>query len=226
VKLNSDQAELSKLANFIRDIWRTIAMIQTLVQPSPRDIATQYHDRTWEQFKHIQAGLEGSPGVKLAYYAGVVEICLPGRPREILRSVIASLLEAFFLERGIRIVPTGSATQEQEGEVSAQADEFYCFGQAKPIPDLSIEVIFTGGSTAKLRRYQALGVPEVWFWQDGLPTLHRLGENGYTRIYKSQIPELKELDIELLSRCVLISETNWLEAVQTFRDAVASLHGT
>lgn len=81
-------------------------------------------------------------------------------------------------------------------------------------------MIFTSGSATKLKRYQALGVPEVWFWEDGLFTLHRLGENGYTRIYKSQIPELAKLDLDLLTQCVLAGETNWLEAVLTFKEAI------
>jgi hypothetical protein len=50
---------------------------------------------------------------------------------------------------------------------------------------------------------------------------NRLEENGYTRIDKSQIPELATLDFELLTRCVLIGETDWLGAVQTFKTAIA-----
>ncbi len=197
-------------------------MIQTLKKPSSsEDKLTVYPDRTWEQFKHIQKGLEGSPGVRLTFYEGVVEIFMPGQPHEIFKKIIASLLEVFFLHWRISIVPTGSVTQEQEGVASAQADESYCFGGAKPIPDLSIEVIFTSGSATKLKRYQALGVPEVWFWEDGLFTLHRLGESGYTRIYQSQIPELAKLGLELLTQCVLAGETDWLEAVLTFREALA-----
>ncbi len=196
-------------------------MIQTLKQPrASEDKVTVYPDRTWEQFKHIQKGLEGSPGVRLAFYEGVVEIFMPGQAHEIFKRVISSLLDFFFLHWSIRVIPTGSVTQEQEGVASAQADDSFCFGEVKPIPDLSIEVIFTSGSITKLKRYQALGVPEVWLWEDGLFTLHRLGESGYTRIYKSQIPELANLDIELLSRCVLMGETDWLEAVQTFRKAI------
>jgi Uma2 family endonuclease len=76
--------------------------------------------------------------------------------------VIAALFEALFFEWSIRIIPTGSVTQDQEGVASAQADESYYFGKVKPILDLPIEVIFTSGSVAKLRRYQALGLPEVW----------------------------------------------------------------
>lgn len=184
------------------------------------DQITVYHDRTWEQFKHIQKGLEGTPGVRLAYYAGVVEILMPGQAHEIFRKIIGFLLETFFFEKNIRVVPTGSVTQEQEGEASAQADESYCFGQAKPIPDLSIEVIFTSGSTAKLQRYQALGVPEVWFWQDGVFSLYCLEDTGYVRIEHSLIPELADLDLGLLTRCVLIGETDWLQASRTFREGL------
>lgn len=186
-----------------------------------QDRVVAYSDRTWEQFKHIQKGLEGCPGVRLSFYEGVVEVFMPGRPHEIFKTIIGSLLEAFFFEWNIRIIPTGSVTQEQEGVASAEADESYCFGSVKPIPDLSVEVIFTSGSATKLKLYRAIGVPEVWLWEDGLLTLHRLGENGYTRIYSSQIPELVNLDIELLSRCVLIGETDWLEAMRTFRNAIA-----
>ena len=197
-------------------------MIQTLEKPrSSADNVTVYHDRTWEQFKHIQKGLEGSPGVRLTFHKGVVEIFIPGQPHEIFKKIIASLLEAFFLHWRVKVVPTGSVTQEQEGIASAQADESYCFESTKFIPDLSIEVIFTSGSATKLKRYQALGVPEVWFWEDGLFTLYYLGENGYTRIYKSQIPELAKLDFELLTQCVLAGETDWLEAVLMFKEAIS-----
>lgn len=197
-------------------------MVQALEKPkASEDKVTVYYDRTWEQFKHIQKGLEGSPGVRLFFHEGVVEVFMPGQPHEIFKRVISSLLDFFFFHFRIKVIPTGSVTQEQEGVASAQADDSFCFGEVKPIPDLSIEVIFTSGSIAKLARYQALGVPEVWFWEDGVFTLHHLGENGYTRIYKSQIPELANLDIELLSRCVLIGETDWLEAIQTFKDGVA-----
>ena len=197
-------------------------MIQILKRPrASEDKVTVYHDRTWEQFKHIQRGLEGSPGMRLAFYDGVVEIFMPGQAHEIFRKVIGFLLEMFFFEKNINIVPTGSVTQEQEGEISAQADESYCFEAVKPIPDLSIEVVFTSGSVAKLKRYQVLGVPEVWFWQDGLFTLHRLGNGGYVQIERSQIPELAELDLALLTRCVLMGETNWLGAATEFRKGIS-----
>ncbi len=83
-----------------------------------------------------------------------------------------------------------------------------------------IEVVFTSGGAAKLQRYQALGVPEVWFWQDSLFSLYRLRTDGYESIERSKIPELATLDLDLLSRCVLMGETSRLEAIREFRQAI------
>jgi hypothetical protein len=81
--------------------------------------------------------------------------------------------------------------------------------------DLSIEVIFTNRAN-KLERYKALGVCEVWFWEDGIFTLYHLGEHDYERIYRSKLPELKDLDINFLARCVLMAETSRVEAYNEF----------
>lgn len=179
-----------------------------------------YHGRTWEQFKLIQKGFENASGVRLFYYNDTIEILMPGRQHELFKSIIGMLIEIFFVEKGIEFEPTGSMSQEVEGEVSAQADESYCVGESSPTPDLSIEVVFTSGGSNKLERYKALCVPEVWFWEDGLFSLYRLQGNTYKRIYHSEIPELVELDFDLLTRCVLIAQTSRLEAAKEFRKAL------
>lgn len=79
-----------------------------------------------------------------------------------------------------------------------------------------MEVIFTSGSDRKLTRYQVLGVPEVWFWEDGLFKLYRLRESGYDRIERSEI--LPDLDINLLTRCVMMASK--LEALKAFQQAI------
>ncbi|MEQ9483679.1 MAG: Uma2 family endonuclease [Coleofasciculus sp. F4-SAH-05] len=90
------------------------------------------------------------------------------------------------------------------------------------MPDLVIEVVVTSGDTNKLKRYQALGVPEVWFWQDGLFSLYRLRNNQYEKITRSEIAELATLSIDLLTRCVLMAQTSRLEAAKAFRQAIKS----
>jgi Uma2 family endonuclease len=175
------------------------------------------HHGTWEQFKFIQKGFEGSPGVRLFYYEETIEILMPGQDHETFARVIGYLVTTFLVEQGIFFKPTGAMTQEKEGVVSAQADESYCIGSVKPIPDLSIEVVFTSGGTSKLERYKALGVPEVWFWEDGSLKLYHLQDGSYQSIDRSQLPGLNNLDLDLLRRCILMAETDAGEAIRAFR---------
>jgi Uma2 family endonuclease len=171
----------------------------------------------WQQFKLLQESFADSPGVHLAYYKGEVEILAVSQDHETISRLIGILLAEYFVEKGIEFTPTGSFTQEKEGVASAQADESYFIGKVGKIPDLSIEVVFTSGTLSKLNRYQELGVPEVWFWEDGLLTLHHLRADGYERIYASEV--LKDLDINLLTRCVLM--TSRVEAIREFRRGVS-----
>jgi Uma2 family endonuclease len=192
-------------------------MTQLLDKPTDQRIVLQ---GTWEQFKLIQQASQDSPGVKLFFYAGTIEVLMPGFQHENFSEIIGYLVTTFLLAQGIAFVPSGSVTQEREGKASAQTDKSYCLGGAKPIPDLSIEVVFTSGSPNKLARYAALGVSEVWFWQDGILTLHHLRNNGYEQIEGSELPGLEQLDVDLLRRCILMAETDFPLAVQTFQASI------
>jgi Uma2 family endonuclease len=194
-------------------------MTQLLEQPIEQRIVHSGH--TWEQFKLIQRGFEGFPGVRMFYHDGTVEILMPGRDHEMFASFIGYLVMTFLLTKGIRFKPTRSMTQEKTGVVSVQADESYCIGELKPIPDLSIEVVFSSGGEGKLARYQALEVAEVWFWEDGVFSLYHLREGEYERSDRSELTGLQELDIELLSRCVMMAETDEGAAVEEFRRAIS-----
>ncbi|HEY9751731.1 MAG TPA: Uma2 family endonuclease [Coleofasciculaceae cyanobacterium] len=177
---------------------------------------------TWQQFKLIQSGFGDTRNLRLFYYNHTVEVIMPGRDHEFFKTILGMLIELFCLERGIEFEPLGSTTQERDGEASAEPDESYCFGGSKPSPDLVIEVIFTSGGIKKLNLYRVLNIPEVWFWQDGVFSLYRLRVDEYEAISQSAIPELAGLDMELLTRCMLIAQTSRLEAANTLRNALKS----
>lgn len=197
-------------------------MVQLLKRQS-RDDRIVHPGRTWEQFKLIEKGFEGSPGVRLYYYEGTIEILMPGQDHEFFSRLIGILIAIFFEEIGVEFAPTGSMTQAKEGIVSAQADESYCIGGLKPIPDLSIEVIFTSGSPDKLARYKALGVPEVWLWEDGVFSLYHLRETDYECVTRSELPHLNQLDIEVLTQAVLTAQTSRLQAIRSIRTAAKAV---
>ena len=191
-------------------------MTQTLTKPIDQRTVLQ---GTWEHFKHLQKGYEEISRAKLSYYNGTIEILMPGEDHATFTQVIGYLIVTFLIDRGISFKPTGDKTQEREGEVSAQADQSYWIGSLKPIPDLSIEVVFTSGNAAKLPKYRALGVSEVWFWEDGTLALYHLRQDGYQRVDQSELPGLETLDLDLLKRCILIGETDLSRAVQMFRES-------
>ena len=191
-------------------------MTQLLQQSTDQRIVIQ---GTWEKFKLLQQASEDSSGLRLSYYNGTIEILMPGEDHEFFAHVIGYLLTTFLLKKGISFKPTGAKTQERPGRASAQADQSYCMGGSKLIPDLSIEVVFSSGAN-KLPRYRALGVIEVWFWEDGVLTLHHLRGNGYEQIERSELPGLETLDMNLLRRCILIAETDFAEAVQVFQQSI------
>ena len=170
----------------------------------------------WDQFKLIQKASEDSPGVKLSFFAGAIEILMPGFQHENFSEIIGYLVTTFLLTQGIRFYPSGSMTQEKTGEVSTQADKSFCLETAKSIPDLAIEIVYTSGGLNKLSKYRALGVPEVWFWEDGTLRLYHLRENGYEEVFQSELSGLETLNIDLLKRCILMGETDFAEAVNVF----------
>ena len=196
-------------------------MTQTLTKPTDQRIVLQ---GTWEHFKHLQKGYEEISRAKLTYYNGTIEILMPGEDHATFTQVIGYLIVTFLIDRGIPFKPTGDKTQEREGEVSAQADQSYWIGSLKPIPDLAIEVVFTSGNAGKLPKYRALGVSEVWFWEDGTLALYHLRQDGYQRIDQSELPGLEALDLDLLKQCILIGETDLGRAVQMFREPQEDNH--
>ncbi|MGB3240793.1 MAG: Uma2 family endonuclease [Geitlerinemataceae cyanobacterium] len=178
---------------------------------------------SWQQFKLVQTAAERSPQVKLSFFRNEIELFMPGFQHENFAEIIGYLVMTFLLRRGIRFYPSGSMTQEKEGEVSTQADKSFCLGEVKPIPDLSIEIVYTSGGHHKLARYLALGVPEVWFWQDGTLRLYHLRCDRYEEVERSELSGLETLDIQVLKRCILMGETDLAEAIKVFERAILEI---
>jgi Uma2 family endonuclease len=193
-------------------------MTQTLLRPLDQRFI--HSGISWEQFKLIEQGFSDSPGIKLFYYKGEVEILAVSPEHEFFSRTICTLLAIYCAENEIEFAPTGSFTQETEGVVSVQADESYFIGRRitpNSPPDLCIEVVFTSGTVRKLERYRVLGVSEVWFWEDGVLAMYRLGSEGYAKISASVV--LPDLDINLLCRCLLMASS--VEAMREFRRGIA-----
>jgi Uma2 family endonuclease len=192
----------------------TVAIDRPVAQVSADKIMTLKGD--WAQFKLIQRGCEQNRAIRLFYFDGTIELVMPGRNHEIFAHIIGYLLTSFLAHQDLEFLAVGSADQEKEGESSAQPDQSYCIGDIKPIPDLSIEVVFTSGGQNKLQRYQSIGVPEVWFWEDGTLKLYHLRAEGYEQIQQSELDGLRELDLAVLKQHMLMGELSTTKAAKSF----------
>ncbi|MBD2506657.1 Uma2 family endonuclease [Nostoc muscorum FACHB-395] len=158
---------------------------------------------TWEEFEKLEALTADAPGLRITYLDGCVEFMTLGEQHEILKKVIAILLEAYLFDKDMNFIPVGSATHSaKEKGASFEPDESYYIGQKKENPDLAIEVNITSGSIDKLEKYKRFQITEVWFWENNQLSLYHLNNDNYEQITQSQL--LPELDISLLERCVLM----------------------
>ena len=164
---------------------------------------------SWQQFLEIEMWLAGTTGLRITYLDGNIELMTLGETHESIKGILRFLLEVYFVEKGIRFFPVGSATRRDEtNSVSFEPDESYYLGEKKSYPDLAIEIIIASGNLNKLEKYRRFAIPEVWFWQNNQLFLYHWQESGYVQIYRSEL--LPDLDVDLLLKCLQMP--NILEA--------------
>jgi Uma2 family endonuclease len=121
----------------------------------------------WSTYVVLRDSVE-SPGVRMTYLKGQLEIMSPSREHEVRKKQIARLLELFCLERDIPLYGYGSTTfRKEEKERGLEPDECYCRGDNRDVPDIALEVVVTHGSIDKLDVYRGLAVREVWVFESG-----------------------------------------------------------
>ncbi|MGD2182242.1 Uma2 family endonuclease [Lusitaniella coriacea] len=172
----------------------TLQFLPQLKQPLAEEQRFVQIGLSWQQFQTLQAAFEDIPGVRLYYFDGVLELMTIGKTHEIVKSSIGSLLELYFLEKGIDFTPTGSMTMKGDNPGRwLEADESYSIGEEKDYPDIAIEVVVTSGGANKLLGYQHFGIREVWLWEEKQFALYRLKDGNYNQIDCSEF--LPELDL-------------------------------
>jgi Uma2 family endonuclease len=172
------------------------------VLEKPTSSETSYvllYNVTWEQLEQLDIALAGT-SAQLTYLDGILEIMSPlSDDHEDAKSTVSRLLEVYMRGKKIRFYMRGSATiGKKKDKTRREPDESYNLGTKKPIPDLIVEITVTSGGINKLEIYKRLGVPEVWFWEDGFLSVYCLQENEYTKVSKSAL--LPDLDLDLLAR--------------------------
>ncbi|MBD2080687.1 Uma2 family endonuclease [Leptolyngbya sp. FACHB-17] len=154
----------------------TLQLRQLVVQPGQR---VQLQEVNWQEFEAILDELGDKRACRIAYSDGVLEIRMPLPEHEVDKELIGDMVKILLEELDLDNECFGSTTFKQQ-DLAKGIEPNQCFyienhavmvGKRRlnltvdPPPDLAIEVDVT--SKTGLEAYQALGVAELWRFEDG-----------------------------------------------------------
>ena len=146
----------------------------------------------WDSYLSLLQELGDDRSTRIAYDTGTLEIRMPGQPHEAANRVLATIALTLAEEFGFEFNDLGSMTMNRP-QLSKGIEPDSCFyiqnaqpgqGLSETIandlpPDLALEVDIANRSDSKLSIYQAMRVPEIWLYQQGLVKIKHLENEQY-----------------------------------------------
>jgi Uma2 family endonuclease len=205
-------------------------MTATLIQ-SPDRVLLQ--NISWQSYQSLLKDFVTQPAMRLTYDQGLLEIRMPLDPHETYKKLLGRFVEALTEELGLEIRSLGSRTCDREDLAKGlEPDQCYYIQNESavwnkeqidltqdPPPDLAIEVDITSSSIDRLKIYAALGVPEVWRFDEQILIIYHLGNQQYQQCDRSlAFPNLTSADLERFLSLKQITKENAL--IRLFREWV------
>lgn len=190
---------------------------------------------SWETYESLLHDL-AEQHYRLTYDGGILEIMPPSRLHERAGQLLGRLIHTYTEVRDIPIASFGSATwRRRDIAKGLEADECYYVASepnvrgrdeveinVDPPPDLAIEVDITRSALDKQRIYAALGVRELWRWENESLLVLILGPDGKYFVAEKSFC-FPDLPLGEISRFMSLrpgkNETAW---IKEFRDWVSS----
>ncbi len=130
---------------------------------------------------------------RLTYDRGTLEIMTPLRQHEYNKRLIEKLIDNLAEELNLNLKSIGSTTCKRQDLIRGVEPDsgFYIQNEPQmrhkrnldltqdPPPDLVLEVDYTSASIDQLPIYLALGVPEVWRYDEPVMQIYRLQQGRY-----------------------------------------------
>ena len=189
------------------------------------------HNVPWDTYVALR-DLEANWHVRMTYDRGTLEMMVNSDRHENMKKLIGRLIEAFTAELNIPLRSFGETTwRRREMDKGLEADEcYYIMNQPlvshrvevdllhDPPPDLALEVVISHGDVDKMAIYAALGVPEVWHWEDGDLQAYELEDGRYVlRESSLNLPMLRVKDLgEFLDPVQALDESSWINAFRAW----------
>ncbi|MEC4813810.1 MAG: Uma2 family endonuclease [Scytonema sp. PMC 1069.18] len=151
-------------------------------------------DVRWQEFDAILSELGEHRAARVAYDNGILEIMTPLPEHERNKEIISDFVKALLEELDIEFLPLGSTTFKNQ-LMSKGIEPDNCFyiqneeavrGKDRldltidPPPDLALEIDVTSRTHSNI--YEALGVPELWRFEQGKLQINVLQQGQYVEL--------------------------------------------
>jgi Uma2 family endonuclease len=199
------------------------AAVQPVIEQPALDESVVLYDVPWDVYAQLDSLRGDSALPRMTYLEGTLEIMSPSRNHDEIKECLGRLVVAWAEENGLRINGTGSWTlKRKKKRRGLEADLSYLVGgpfdDKKRLPDLAIEVAWSGWKVDKLDVYRGLGIREVWVWRKGKIVVHVLADGAYVARDASEV--LRGIDLVLVAR--LAQDTDQTGAVLELRASLRS----
>lgn len=162
---------------------------------------------TWDSYLSLLQELGDDRSTRIAYDNGTLEIRMLGQPHEAANRVLAAIALTLAEEFGFEFNDLGSMTMNRSQlNKGIEPDSCFYIQNAQPgqglgetiandlPPDLALEVDIANRSDSKFSIYQAMQVPEIWLYQQGLVKIKHLENEQYIDAATSRAFPLVNVD--------------------------------
>lgn len=186
---------------------------------------------SWERFEEILVELGQKRSSRIAYANGILEIMAPLPEHERSKVLLADFVKTLLKVQKRAWEPLGSTTFKRPGMTAGiEPDDCFYIQNYKavigknrldltkdPPPDLALEIDLT--SRTELNAYEALGVPELWVYEDGKLKINVLREGKYVESQTSPtFPNVEVIEIipRFMQRAKEVGVSQALEEFEAF----------
>ena len=202
---------------------------------SPPDSTLILHDVSWAEYEYLLEKVGEASGLRISYHKEELQVMTLSTTHENYSRLLQMFIGLLAVNLRVRIISFGSATMKKDKKLSGAEPDccFYVQSAAligkniqldfsqDPPPDVVVEIDVHHKSTNKFDIYAALGVSEMWLYDEKQMRFYLLQEGRYIEIGQSQaLPVLSgQILTDFLGRSrdedqydTLLAFEEWLKA--------------
>lgn len=170
-----------------------------MIERLPPDSEIVLRDVTWDDYEALLNDVGEAAGWRVSYQEGEIRVMVLSAKHENYSTLLDGMVRLVSLRRRIKILSFGSMTIKKGKAKGAEPDNCFYIQSAHlighklkinfdrdPPPDVVAEIDIHHKSDDKFALYAALGVPELWLYDEKKMRFYALQGGKYVEIKRSR----------------------------------------